>query len=121
MNVGICSSCQKTIDTWDWFQTDQYTVCKKCIEKGGYDKMILWFLANKGDEAANSWLINYFLKKQKIELVATGFQYGFNREKQNDPEKVLSEYIDKDFSVDYIFGIDSVDSFSIEYSIYKIL
>ncbi len=120
-NSKVCDLCGKIISYWDYFESDDDTICKDCCLTGKCDRFILEFLSNKPDEAAYDWLITHFLNQNKIELVESGFQYGFNREIQSDPIFILNEYMGKDDSTDYIFGIDSVDSFSTEYSIFKIL
>ncbi len=120
-NSKSCDLCGKIISYWDYFESDDSSICKDCCLTGKCDGYILEFLSNKPDEAAYNWLITHFLNQNKIGLVKSGFQYGFNREIQSDPVEVLIKYRNKNNSVDYIFGIDSVDSFLTEYSIYKVL
>ncbi len=122
----FCHICGHAVYTrshhnWNWFETNHDIICRECCETGEYDEEILEFVINDPDHGLHDWLIQHFEKKGILTLVQDDFESGMHYGQNDDPTKILKEYIEENPSDKFVFGIQAVSMFTTSFAIYKVM
>ncbi|MFW5720962.1 MAG: hypothetical protein ACOCWW_01100 [Bacteroidota bacterium] len=122
----FCHACghavyKQSLLEWNWFETKYEIICRSCAESGKYDEDILKFAVNNPCHSLPDWLVRYFMRKGVIALIQDDFESGLHSGQNDDPIKILQEYIEDYPSDKFVFGIQAISMFTTTFGIYRVM